>query len=127
MNDEHPNISILKKLDLTNIAGCNDILTADMVWHYINPKLPDVQGDYVGLKGFQSFFERMGGLTGGTFKVNPIAITPMGDKLVITHVKDTMVLDGRQMELEAVVVWCIVDGKIVEAWDIPIIHTAKDL
>jgi hypothetical protein len=31
------------------------------------------------------------------------------------------------MEIDAIVVWCIIDGKIKEAWDIPIVHTAKIL
>ena len=48
----------------------------------------------------------------------------MGDELIITHVKDTMSLEGKQMQIDAVVIWCIIDGKIKEAWDIPVIHTA---
>ncbi len=36
-----------------------------------------------------------------------------------------MSLDGKPMEIDAVVLWCIIDGKIKEAWDIPVVHTAK--
>ena len=49
----------------------------------------------------------------------------MGDELIITHVKDTLSLEGKPMEIDAIVVWCIIDGQIKEAWDIPIVHTAK--
>ena len=49
----------------------------------------------------------------------------MGDELIITHVKETLSLEGKPMEIYAIVVWCIIDGMIKEAWDIPIVHTAK--
>ncbi len=127
MNKEHPNIDVLKRLDLTNMAASAEVLAEDFVWHYFNPELPEVQGDYLGIAGFTDFFKRMANNTGGTFKVNVISTTPMGDELLVTHVKDTMLLKGKQMEIDAVVVWSIVDGKIKEAWDIPAVHRVKVL
>ena len=125
MEKEHPNIDVLKKLDLTNLEESADLIAEDFVWHYYNPKLPELQGDYLGLSGLMDFFKILASRTRGSFKVNPLSINPLGDSLVITHVKDNMVLDGKHMEIDAVVLWCIIDGKIKEAWDIPIIHTAK--
>ena len=125
MNKEHPNITVLKRLDLTNMAATAEVLAEDVVWHYFNPKLPEMHGDYIGRERFVDFFKRMATTTNGTFKVNPVSITPMGDELVVVHVKDTMVLKGSEMEIDAVVVWRILDGKIKEAWDIPAIHTAN--
>ena len=61
----------------------------------------------------------MGGHTGGTFKVNPISLFPVGDELVVVHSKNTMVFEDRQIETNAVVVWRIVNGKNTEVWDIP--------
>lgn len=127
MNKEHPNIEVLKKLDLSNLAASADSIAEDFVWHYYNPELPEIAGDYLGVSGLKEFFEILAGRTGGSFKVNPISIVPMGDNLVITHVKDTMNLDGQQMMIDAVVIWCVIDGKIKEAWDIPVIPTAKML
>ncbi|WP_273565671.1 nuclear transport factor 2 family protein [Maribacter halichondriae] len=127
MDKEHPNIEVLKRLDLTNLAASAEVIAEDFVWHYYNPKLPDVQGDYVGLKGLQTFFETIGKRMKGTFKVNPVSITPMGDEFVVVHVIDTMVLEDRKMELDAVVVWRIVDGKIAEAWDIPGVNTVREV
>ncbi|MEK6152476.1 nuclear transport factor 2 family protein [Flavobacteriaceae bacterium 3-367] len=123
MNQEHPNIAVLKKLDLTNIAGAADLLAEDAVFRYFNPRLPDVQGDYVGPKGFQAFFEKIGGLTKGTFKVNPISIFAAGDELVVVHSKNTMTLEDQQIATHVVVVWRIVDGKIKEVWDIPSVYS----
>ena len=125
MNEEHPNISILKKFNPANPKTAAELLAEDFVWHYINPKLSELEGDYFGLSGLTDFFQKLAGRTHGSFKVNPISIIPMGDELVVTRVKDKMLLKGNQMEIDAVVVWCIIDGQIKEAWDIPIAHTAK--
>ena len=127
MKKEHPNIDVLRRLDLTNMATSAEVIAKDFVWHYINPELPEMQGDYLGIEEFADFFGKMANNTGGTFKVNVISTIPMGDELVVTHVKDRMLLNDKQMEIDAVVVWRIVDGKIKEAWDIPAIHKVKFL
>ena len=95
------------------------------MFHFFNPLLPDVQGDYVGLRGFQDFFEKMAGQTGGTFKVNPMSITPVGDELVVVHTKNTMTFADQQIETDVVVVWRIVEGLIWEVWDIPSVYSAE--
>ena len=124
MAETHPNVALLSRFDPANLAGMAEVLAEDFVWHFVNPQLTDIQGDYVGLTGLQDFFERIQNFSGGTFKINPVSITTCGDELVVVHVKDTMVLEGTPMEIDAVVVWRIVDGKIAEAWDIPAVHTA---
>ncbi len=125
MTEEHPNISILKKFNPANPISAAEVLAEDFVWHYINPKLPEMEGDYFGLAGLTDFFQKLAGRTTGSFKVAPISATPIGDDIVIAHVKDKMLLDGKPMEIDAIVVWCIMEGEIKEAWDIPIVHTAK--
>lgn len=125
MTEEHPNVSLLQRLDLRDLEGSADLFSEDFVWHFFNPQLPDVQGDYVGVAGLQNFFQKLGGSTGGTFTVHPVTITPYGDELVITCVRDTMTLGGTSIEVDAVVVWRIVDGRLAEAWDIPAVHTAR--
>ena len=123
MTKEHPNISVLKRFDPRNIAGSADVFAEDVVFHYFNPKLPEMQGDYVGLEGLQTFFEKIGGRTDGTFKVNPISATAVGDELVVVHTKNTMIFEDQQIEIDVVAVWRIVDGRITEVWDIPSVHT----
>jgi len=127
MEKEHPNISILKRFNPADPNTAAELLAEDFVWNYINPKLPEMEGDYLGLSGLTDFFTKIAGRTDSSFKVNPLSIIPMGDKILITHVKDTMLLDDNQMEIDAIVVWCIIDGKIREAWDIPVTHTARIL
>lgn len=125
MNNEHPNIKILMQFNPADPNTLAEVLAEDFIWHYINPKLPEMEGDYLGLSGLKDFFQKIAGCTSGSFKVNPISIAPMGDELVITHVNDTMILEGKPMKIDAIVLWCIIDGKIKEAWDIPVAHTAK--
>lgn len=76
MSGEHPNIALLKRLDLRNLSASAGLFTDDFVWHFFNPQLPDLQGDYVGLAGLQAFFEKLGAVTGGSFNVEPVSITP---------------------------------------------------
>jgi len=125
MTEEHPNISLFRQLDLRNLGEASDLFAEDFVWHYFNSHLPDLEGDYVALGGLQAFFEKLGGVTGGTFEVEPISITPYGDELVVTHVRNRLVVGGAPIEVDAVVVWRIVGGQIAEAWDIPAAHTGR--
>lgn len=141
-NKEHPNVTLMKQLEPDRTASKADLFAEnfvwrffnpesanlfaeDFVWHFVNPKLPDIQGDYNGLKGLQTFFEKLEVLTAGTFQVKPISVIPMGDELVVTHVRDRMTLENQAIELDAVVVWRIVKGYITEAWDIPSIYTEQ--
>ncbi len=124
MEKTHPNIAILQQFNPANIEGSVAIIDEDAVFHYYNPMLPDLHGDYEGRQGFIDFFKGLETITNGTFKVNPLTILPMGDELVVTHVQDSMILNNQQLSVEAVVVWRIVEGKIKEAWDIPAVYTA---
>ncbi len=125
MKKQQSNIKVLKRFDPTNLTATAEILAEDFVWHYFNPELPEMQGDYLGLEGLIDFFKGMASRSGSTFKVNPISNTPFGDEFVITHVKDSMILNNKQMEIDAIVVWRIIDEKVKEAWDIPAVYTAK--
>lgn len=123
MVEEHPNVQLLKQLDLLNLAAAVDLFAQDFVWHFFNPKLPDIQGDYFGLEGLQTFFEKIGAMSGGTFKVQPISATAIGDELVVVHAQDRFTKQGQLIALDVVVVWRFVNSRIVEAWDIPSVYT----
>jgi ketosteroid isomerase-like protein len=122
MTDEHPNVTLLKRLDFSNLDGAAQLFAENFVWHFFNPRLPDVEGDYVGLSGLQTFLEKMVALTEGTFKVEPISMTAAGDELVVMHNKNRMTLQGMSIETDVVVVWRIVGGRFSEVWDIPSVH-----
>lgn len=120
---EHPNIYVLQKFDPANIADSGDIFAEDVVFHYFNPRLPSLHGDYVGHAGIQTFFEKLRQLSGSAFQINPISVTAVGDELVVVHRKQVMVMADRQIESDVVVVWRIIDGRIAEVWDIPSVYT----
>lgn len=119
MTDEHPNLTVLSKLDIRDLNASATLFSDDFVWHYFNPNLPDVEGDYVGVEGLRKFFVIIAEKTGGTFKVEPISMTPFGEELVVIHTRNTMEFEDNPIALDVAVVWRIVDGKIAEGWDIP--------
>ena len=123
MAEGHPNIALLQRLDLHDLGSAAELFADDFVWHFFNPRLPDMQGDYVGLAGLRSFFEKIMSLTGGSFKVHPVSLTAVGDELVVAQTRNTMTLQGQQVATDVVVVWRIVDNRIKEVWDIPSVYT----
>ena len=105
MSEDHPNITLLKRFDPADVAGTADVLAEDVVFHYFNPLLPDLHGDYVGRAGIQTFFEKLATLAGAAFQVNLISVTPVGDELVVVHRTQKMTIGGRRIESDVVVVW----------------------
>ena len=124
MDPKHPNVALVERLDVSDLSAAADVFAEDVVWHFFNPRLPDLQGDYVGLKGIGAFFEKLGGATAGTFRIEPISLTPVGDELVVAHTRNSLTLEDREITTDVVVVWRIVDGRIKEVWDIPSVYAA---
>ncbi|MDB9528492.1 nuclear transport factor 2 family protein [Oscillatoria sp. CS-180] len=115
----------LEKLVPHDLESAQDLIGDNFVWHYFNPALPEIAGDYMGLSGLQEFFQKLSRLTEGTFKVETHQVIPVGEELVVVHANPSMTFDDKSFELDAVVVWRIVDDRITEAWDIPSIFTLK--
>ena len=126
MDRKHPNVALIEKLDVRDIAAAADVFAADVVFHYFNPRLPDIQGDYVGLAGIRAFFEAVGRISAGTFRIEPVSITPVGDELVVTHTRNSLTHEGQPVTFDVVVVWRIVDGRICEVWDIPAVQRQSE-
>ena len=125
MHSEHPNVSLLARFDPAHVAEGDDVLADDVVWHFFNPLLPDVQGDYVGRAGVRAFFEKLSSLTNGTFEVEPVSLDVCGDELLVAQTRNRLKLGDRWIETDVVTVWRVVDGRVAEVWDIPSVHTAS--
>ena len=97
----------------------------DFVFHFINPQLPDLAGDYHGFDGIASLFERLGALSETGFRSIPHSLTPCGDELLVAFATNTVGFDGRLIDVDAVVVWRVFGGRIQEAWDIPAVNTVR--
>ena len=110
----------------TGFAEPDDELFADdFVWHYVNPHLPELDGDHHGHEGLSQFFKRLvaGGEAG--FQVQPKALIPHGDELVVAFVTNTVGLNDSVLDVDAVVLWRAYEGRIHEAWDIPAVNTVR--
>lgn len=118
MVEEHPNVQLMKRFNPADPAGAEGFFAEDVIWHYFNPNLPELEGDYVGTDGIRAFFQRVGEASQGTFKIEPVSITPVGDELVVVQVRDRLTFKGKTNALDVVVVWRIVDGRVAEVWDI---------
>ncbi|WP_421724510.1 nuclear transport factor 2 family protein [Bauldia sp.] len=124
MSDVHPNVALIQRLDPRNMAAATDVFAEDVVFHYFNPRLPDMEGDYVGLAGIGRFFQTLATMSSGTFRVEPVAVTPVGDELVVVQTRNSLTMDDEDITIDVVVVWRIVDGRVKEVWDIPSAYTA---
>ncbi|MEM1292512.1 MAG: nuclear transport factor 2 family protein [Cyanobacteria bacterium P01_H01_bin.162] len=122
------NLSLLERLEKVlphDLASAKDLISNNFVWHYFNPSLPEIAGDYVGLSGLQAFFQKLGALTNDTFRVSTLKVIPVGEELVVVHANPSMSFADESFELDAVVVWRIVSDRIIEAWDIPAVYTLR--
>ena len=63
MTEPHPNLAILGRHNPANLAESADVFADDAVWHFFNPRLPDMQGDYVGPRGIGEFFAKLAAKT----------------------------------------------------------------
>ena len=121
----HPNLALLKKLNIRDLDACTNVFSDDFTWHYFNSKLPQLEGSHHGVEGLKRFFAKLNELSNSSFQEKVIDARPAGDELVITQVCNHIDLEGRNIEFDAIVVWRVVDGKITEAWDIPAINTVR--
>jgi hypothetical protein len=103
----------------------DDIFASDFVFHFFNPHLDELHGDHHGYDGFRSFFERLHQSSDTGFHSEPHSLTPYGDELVVASATNTVSFNGALLDVDAVVVWRIVEGRISEAWDIPAINTVR--
>ena len=127
-NNIQANISLVEKLP-TLVPNRLDEMKAcfadDFVWHYFNPELPQIHGDYHRFEGLKEFFKKLGELTDNTFSVRIQHTHAVGHEFVVVHACPSMTLDGSAFETDAVVVWRMVDQCFKEAWDMPGLYSLR--
>ncbi|MDH3704517.1 MAG: nuclear transport factor 2 family protein [Acidimicrobiia bacterium] len=102
-----------------------DLFAQDVVFHFFNPRLPELAGDHHGLDGISAFFDRLREQSDTGFHNEPHSLTPFGDELVVAYATNTLSFGGAAIDVDAVVVWRVFDGRIHEVWDIPAINTVR--
>ena len=50
--------------------------------------------------------------------IEPVSAVPVGKELVVVQSRNSLTLDHQSVTIDVVVVWRIVEGRIVEVWDI---------
>lgn len=126
--EDHPILSVVARAGDALVGGLpasdDDLFADHFVFHYYNRQMPDLEGDYQGIEGLRTFFERLGAVGSGTFRIEPQSLTPFGDELVVAHVVNSLSTQGTALQFDALVVWRVVGGQVWEAWDIPAVNTA---
>jgi ketosteroid isomerase-like protein len=105
--------------------GDQDLFADDFVFHFFNPRLPELAGDHNGFEGLRSLFERLREGSDSGFENEPHSLTPYGDELVVAYATNTISFAGTVLDVDAVVVWRVFGGRIHEAWDIPAVNTVR--
>jgi uncharacterized protein len=109
------NVDLVRRA-LTDLEALPDLLAEDVQWHFYG-EAEGVPVDHTGRDNlFTNLWAKLFELTNGAFAVEPVAITAVGDELVMAHVRATVVADAPPVD--AVAVYRINDGRIIEAWDI---------
>jgi len=102
-----------------------ELFADDFVFHFFNSRLPELAGDHHGYDGLRRLFEDLGDASDTGFHNEPHSLTPYGDELVVAYATNTVGFGGALVDVDAVVVWRVVDGRILEAWDIPAVNTVR--
>ena len=102
-----------------------ELFADDFVFHYVNPRLAELDGDYHDYDGFRSFFEQLHQGSDTGFHNEPHSLTPYGDELVVAYATNTVSFGGTVLDVDAIVVWRVVGGRVREAWDIPAVNTVR--
>ena len=130
MTSAHPNMALFERLskhfphDLGNLG---DVITEDFVFHYYNSQIPELDGDYKGFDGLKKLFQKLGTITKGTFKLLDGQLIHMGNELVVIKATHKMTKEDTTFEVDAVVIWRVVENRFAEAWDIPAVNTIRPL
>ena len=102
-----------------------DIFADDFVFHFVNPQLAELDGDHQGFDGFRRLFALLHDRNETGFRQVHHSITAYGDELVVAHATNTVGFGGAELDVDAIVVWRVFDGKVHEAWDIPAVNTVR--
>lgn len=102
-----------------------DLFAPGFIFHFFNPSLPELHGDHHGFDGMRNLFERLHESSDAGFHSEPRSLTPYGDELVVAYATNTVSFAGTVLDVDAIVVWRVVGGRVQEAWDIPAINTVR--
>jgi ketosteroid isomerase-like protein len=123
------NIDLVAQVGTQILGGfadpADDLFSDDFVFHFFNAHLPELAGDHHGLDGLSNLFQQLHDQSDTGFHSTPHSLTPYGDELVVAFATHTLSFGGNVFEVDAIVVWRVVGGRVQEGWDIPAINTVR--
>jgi len=129
---DHPNVALLAELRARQRAmyageasaeHVAELLTHDVVWHV--PGTSPIAGDHTGRDAVNRYFETRRALAANTLRITPLQ--SMADDEVVVELADgAATLDGEPAAWRTTGVYRIEDGRIAEAWLVPLDLAAFD-
>ncbi len=112
----HPNLEVAQRgyqaFADGDVAGISAPMADDVVWH---AQTGHLSGDYEGKEAVLGYLGQIMAETGGTFS-NEIHDMLANDEHVTVLVNMTGERNGKQMEMNAVLVLHVADGQMKEFW-----------
>lgn len=90
-------------------------ISPDYVCH--TPGRSQIAGDFRGEEHLTLHRTQIRALTGGTFRVRPLADILINEEWALVPVRVTAEKDGRTLDTTAFGIWRFSDGRIVEHWE----------
>lgn len=94
-------------------AALVDLFAEYVVWHF--PGTSKLAGEHVGRDACLGMLGAYGAATNGTLQANLVDVMASADR-VAGWATDTATVAGKTLDVRAVVVFAMRDGKVVEAW-----------
>src|SRR5262249_49759490 len=96
-------------------AALAEIMSPDVVWHV--PGRGPLAGDLAGLEAVGAHFARLAKLSGGTARVEVHDVLANDEHVVALHAVRTE-RAGKKLDLNALHLFHVRDGKITEVWTV---------
>jgi uncharacterized protein len=116
----HPNEDLVRRgyeaFATGDMATLNELFSDDLVWHV--PGHNPLSGDFHGKDEVFSSFQKVGELSGGTFKLDIHAILA-DDEHAVVLTRSTGQREGRTLDDKTVQVFHLKDRKVTEQWLYP--------
>jgi uncharacterized protein len=116
----HPNEDVLRRgyaaFATGDMATLNELFSDDVVWHAPGNNL--LSGDFHGKNEVFATFQKVGELSGGTFKLDIHAILA-DDEHGVALTRSMGQREGKTLDDNTVQVFHLKDGKVTEQWLYP--------
>jgi ketosteroid isomerase-like protein len=116
----HPNEDLVRRgyeaFATGDMATLNELFSDNLVWHV--PGHNQLSGDFRGKDEIFSSFQKVGELSGGTFKLDIHAILA-DDEHAVVLTRSTGQREGKTLDDNSVQVFHLKDGMVTEQWLYP--------